>query len=418
MVNRRWRVPPPPEGGFGAAEGAAVLEENAGGLGVLLWDVARDLVLWATSRPRERAELFAPAAERTRSAWLLSSALDPMLEAALLGLVRVTGQPSRASRERVAMACREIARWADTQGAVATANAFAHAAAIAVPANANLCYEAGRFARRCADYPRAERWLKRAILLGRQKGEWEAYAKGLLGLGNTFGQRGDYRRAKKYQLRCLYAARRHGIPALEGPACHDLCGASIEAGKIDEVNRYARMAYEAYGEGHPRLPVLAHDVAYAWMNDGYFARALEVFEATLPHYTPAERVLVLADICRAAAGVGDVMRFEGYWRATWEWIEIWSGRDHVAQALLDLARGAALLRRWEWAEQAAEQSLVIATERREARIQFTAEAMLEAIRREHAAETYTAPDPLTEQEVDALANDLVESLISCAVGSA
>lgn len=418
MVNRRWRVPPPPEGGFGAAEGAAVLEENAGGLGVLLWDVARDLVLWATSRPRERAELFAPAAERTRSAWLLSSALDPMLEAALLGLVRVTGQPSRASRERVAMACREIARWADAQGAVATANAFAHAAAIAVPANANLCYEAGRFARRCADYPRAERWLKRAILLGRQKGEWEAYAKGLSGLGNTYVQRGDYPRARRYHLRCLSVARRHQLRKLEGDAAHDLCAIAIETRRLSEVHSYARIAYVAYGEGHPRLPALAHDVAHAWMNDGYFARALEVFEAVLSHCGSAERILVLGNICRSAASAGNTVRFEQAWTEAWTAIDSRPAQEHVAQALLDMARGAAAARRWEWAEKAALRSHDVATQRREARVQLTAESVLESIRREHAVEAYTAPDPLTEQEVDALACEFVESLGSCAVAAA
>lgn len=417
MVNRRWRVPPPPEGGFGAAEGAAVLEENAGGLGVLLWDVARDLVLWATSRPRERAELFAPAAERTRSAWLLSSALDPVLEAPLLGLVRVTGQPSRASRERVAMACREIARWADAQGAVATANAFAHAAAIAVPANANLCYEAGRFARRCADYPRAERWLKRAILLGRQKGEWEAYATSLLGLGNTHIQRGDYPRARRCHLRCLHAVHRHNLKQLQGPVCHDLCVIATETGRVSEINVYARMAYEAYGDGHPRLPMLAHDVAYGWMCDGYFTRALEVFEAVASYYPPAERIQVLADICRAAAGAGNVVRFEQAWQDARAWIERMATQEHVAQSLLEMARGASMMRRWDWAAEAARRSCEIATNRREARVRLTAETVLEAIRREHAAEAYTAPDPLVEQEVDALACDLVESLSGCVVAA-
>ncbi|MBA4160217.1 MAG: hypothetical protein H0X65_22565, partial [Gemmatimonadetes bacterium] len=173
-MQRRWRVPPPPEWGFEAPDGAAVLDENVAGLGVLLWDVTRDVVLWATASPRELTEIFPPAQERMRTAWLMTTMLDPKLESALLGLVRIPGPPSLASRERTSLACHSIAQWADERGAVATAYAFMHAAAFACPGNARLSYEAGRLARRRAEYARAEDWLKRAVLLGRQVGDWDS----------------------------------------------------------------------------------------------------------------------------------------------------------------------------------------------------------------------------------------------------
>ena len=392
-----------------------MLSEDVAGFGVLLWDVARDVVLWATSAPAELEEIFAPALERMRMASLMVQPVAPVLESAISVLARVPRAPQPASRERVSLACSQMSHWADGNGAVATASAFAHAAAVTCPGSARLSYEAGRFARRQADYARAEMWLGRAVLLGRQLEDWSSCINARGGLGNLYIQRGNYRRAERHHRRALQLARRQGLSDLQGQALHSLCGIAIEAGRIEEVNSLARLAHQAFGEGHPRLPTLAHDVAYAWMEQGHFERALEVFEAVRPHFRQDQYVLVLADICRASAGIGDVARFEAAWQETQTWIEARPGQeDHVSQALLDLARGAALLGRWGMAERAVQRSLQLATQRKEARVQFAAEAVADSIRHEQVIQTRTAAEGTQLDEVVTLAEDFVESLTAYA----
>jgi tetratricopeptide (TPR) repeat protein len=415
-MQRRWRVPPPPQRGFGAADGAAVLSENVAGFGVLLWDVARDVVLWATSAPAELEEVFAPALERMRMASLVVQPVAPVLESALSVLARAPRSPQPVSRERVSLACSQISHWADGNGAVATASAFAHAAAVTCPGSARLSYEAGRFARRQADYTRAEMWLARAVLLGRQLEDWSSCINARGGLGNLYIQRGNYRRAERHHRRALQLARRTGSRDLEGTALHGLFLINSESGREAEMNACARAAHQAYGEGHPKLPVLAHDVACAWMEQGYFTRSLDVFEALHPHFSRDQRVAVLANICRAAAGTGDVGRFSTAWADTHTLIEAGHGEEYVAEAMLDLALGAALLMQWERAECSANRSLEIATVRREARIQITAEAVLQQIRNEQLVHArVVANTRAVAEEVDVFADELVESLTACAV---
>ncbi|HET6765498.1 MAG TPA: hypothetical protein VFH27_17550, partial [Longimicrobiaceae bacterium] len=57
---RRWCIPPailrePSE----TLEGAQVLDEVGGRLGVLLWQCLRDVTLWAATDPEDRDGLFA-----------------------------------------------------------------------------------------------------------------------------------------------------------------------------------------------------------------------------------------------------------------------------------------------------------------------------------------------------------------------
>lgn len=414
-MQRRWRVPPPPEWGFEAPDGAAVLDENVAGLGVLLWDVTRDVVLWATASPRELTEIFPPAQERMRTAWLMTTMLDPKLESALLGLVRIPGQPSLASRERTSLACHSIAQWADERGAVATAYAFMHAAAFACPGNARLSYEAGRLARRRAEYARAEDWLKRAVLLGRQVGDWDSCINGRGGLGNMYIQRGNYPRAGRHHRRALVLARRQGLRDLEGQALHSLCVVAIHTGQISEVNRWARQAREVFGPGDARLPILAHDVGCAWMEQGLFPQALQVFEATRRHWRPADVLLGHANICRAAAGTGVLERYEQAWLEASSLITD-ETHENTAQALLDLAHAATTVGELERAEMVAQRACRVAAERRESRIRLAAEAVLEFIGRDRSAihRLITRLEPDVVEDTNAIAEDFADCLGSCA----
>jgi tetratricopeptide (TPR) repeat protein len=414
LMKRRWRIPPPPFGALEAADGAAVLEENAGSLGILLWDVVRDVVLWSNSPRSEVGELFAPAAERMRMTSILTSGVDSRLESALAVLARVVGSPKGAKRERAAMACREIAQWADELGALATAYAFAHAAALCCTGDPRLSYEAGRIARRLARYTTAHAWLGRSALLGRQLRDWDAYARSYSGLGNTFRQRGNYPLARKHHLRCLRIAREHDLRLLEGDACHDLCILALGNSDLTQVLTYARQAWEAFGPESERLPALANDVACEWMEHGFYRQALSVFEAARPRFRHDQKIAVIANICHAAARLGDISRFEAAWDDALACATI-SAKDYVADSYIECGRAAAWLGRLDDAEAIAYRAYEIALGREEYRSVLAAEELIRSVQEQQAVvqagefEEHFAPE-----EVVTFAGDLVTSLTGSA----
>lgn len=411
-TRRRWRVPPAITHGDEPFQGAGILEEFGGRLGLVLWQSVRDVSLWASADEDRRGELFAEGAEGRRRAAIRSEGLDPALEASLLEVAELLGNPNALTTELTARACLHVAQWADDRGATATALAFAQSAAFAAPMDAATAYTVSRLARRRAEHARAESWFRRTVALARQSGDWSAYSLAFLGLGNLYMQRGNYPAARRFYVRALRSARRHALHSVAGMTFHDLFVLATLTGRADEAERFARGAYDEYGSDHPRLPALAHDVGFFWMDQGYHARALPVFRALLPHLTrSAERPVVLANIARAAAAVGDRPRFEDAWTQVWAGIEEREAGEGASEALLELARGAASLDEWERCEKAAARALELATERGEAKARLAAEGVLEAARSRAVAEPRPAPGrEAAADEADALAAELVRSL--------
>jgi tetratricopeptide (TPR) repeat protein len=240
---------------------------------------------------------------------------------------------------------------------------------MAVPHDAGAAYAVGRMARRRAEYSRAETWFRRAIALARQSGDWQSYALAFSGLGNLYMQRGNFPAARRFHVRALRAARRHSLRQIQGAALHDLFVLAAGSNHKDEAERYARGAFEAYGLENPRLSILAHDLAYFWMERGHFAPALTVFEALIPHMTRHEdRLVGLANIVRAAAGAGQRRLFEHTWDEVWDGLTRNEGAENSAQVLLELAHGAAQLGEHERSERAAERAVRTARERGESKI--------------------------------------------------
>ena len=173
----------------------------------------------------------------------------------------------------------------------------------------------------------------------------------------------------------------------------------------------ARAAYRAYGPHHPRLPLLAHDLAHDWMLQGRFAPALQVFQALLPKFhDPAERVPALADLARAAGGAADRGAFERAWDELWPLAHERAGEAVAARALLDLAHGAASLGEWTRAETAAGESRQMAERRGEGKVAAEAESVLESVRAKRAVESTLARSPEGEEEAEGFAGDLVRVL--------
>ncbi|HEU0052330.1 MAG TPA: tetratricopeptide repeat protein, partial [Longimicrobium sp.] len=390
-TQRRWRVPPALTHGEDGIEGLAVLDELPGESGLVLWQSLRDAMLWGRAPQAERAALFASGAEPSRVASILAAGLPAELETPLKVVAQMVGTPESASEESVSLACRQVSHWADAHGLLAVALAFMQAAAIVTPADAAIAYAVGRLARRRAEHARAETWYRRTIALARQSGDWPTYALAFVGLGNLYVQRGNFPAARRFHVRALRAANRNSLHEIEGMAQHDLFGIAIETGNVREAGDLARAAYEAYGPHHPRLPHLAHDVAYWWVTQGHFSRALPVLKLLRSHFSdPAMKLALLGDLGRAAGGVSEVGTFQEAWDAAAELFGDPATEHAAPRAYLDFAHGALSLGKWDRAEEAASKALDGATRRADAKTRLTAEALAEASRRHQRAQQQPA----------------------------
>lgn len=378
---RRWRTPPPLTRGSESLEGMDILREVGSEAGVLLWQSYRNVMFWATAEPGERGELFSPAASAKRLAEVEAARLPHELTGPLAVIGRLLGAPEEAPLDDVAAACGAIAQWAEEERHAATSLAFAQAAAMAQPRNAALAFRVGQVARNRAEMARAETWFRHAIMISRQIGDWDTYSRAYLALGNMAIKRGAFPVAHRMHIKALRASRRKGLPELQGGAAHDLFVVACETGRFAQAEEYARIAFRAYGPEHPGVPRVAHDMAYLWMEQGHFARALNVFEAVRPHFvTPADRIMLVANIARASGGAEDRETFRRAWVEANRLAKDPEARAILPGSMLDLARGAASLGEWDRAEQAAEQALASAREQRQAKVMFSAETLLDAVR--------------------------------------
>jgi tetratricopeptide (TPR) repeat protein len=411
----RWHVPPALVHGGESLEGAQVLDEVQGPLGLLLWETYRDVALWSSTPPEERGGLFAAGAAAARRTALEAAGADPALERALRSASAVLSDPEGAQEQDVLTACRQAADWAEQRGLMATAVTLATAAALASPTHAGAAFRVGQIARKNFENARAETWFRRAIGLGRQAKDWLSYSEAFLGLGNLYRMRGNYPAARRFHIRALRAARRHALRDVQGRALHDLFAIATETSPPAEAQELARLAFRAYGPRHPRLPALAHDVAYFWMAHGRFEPALEVFRAVLPHlHDASERLECTANVGRASGAMGDRAGFDTAWEQVWATQPEWDRLAWAPQALLELAHGASSLRDWTRAERAAESARDLGQRRGRGALVIEADAVLDAARRKRAQETPVVADTAPEDTED-LAADFVRSLRTVSV---
>jgi tetratricopeptide (TPR) repeat protein len=322
------------------------------------------------------------------------------------------GEPTQISEEMVALACRRVSQWADDEGLLTTALAFAQAAATVTPGDAGTAFAVGKLARRRAEHARAETWFRRTIALARQIGDWSTYSQAFLGLGNMYHQRGNLPAARRFLIRAMRAAQRNSLHSIEGSAQHDLFAVAGEADRNEEAHQWARGAYEAYGPHHSAMPRLAHDVAYWWIRRGYYAEALPVLDSVLPHFSqPGARVTVLGSIARAAGGLGQRERFREAWEAAHDLLRNTTD-EGAAQGLLDMAHGAATLGLWDKAETAAREALETGSRRNESKIRLTAESLLDSVRHHRAVEVNrkSTREDASPTVDPLLAEDLVRTL--------
>lgn len=417
---RRWRTPPPLTRGSETLEGMEILREVGGEAGILLWQSYRNVMFWATAEPAERGKLFAPDAGRKRLAELLAADIPTDLVDSLVAIGRMLGAAETTAGEGVADSCRAIAAWAEKEGHEATALAFTQAAALSASRSAVLALRVGTLARRKGDLARAETWFRHSIMLARQTGDWESYVHAYLGLGKLSMVRGNYPQAHRMHIKALRASRRKGLVKLQGSALHDLFVIATETNRPAAALEYARGAFRAYGPDHPNMPTLAHDIAYFWMNEGYFERALPVFQALLPRFdSTADLLRVHSNVARAAGGKGDRELFRREWNEAIKLSRLPEVEKLLADSLLELGLGAASLSEWDRAEQVLERAIEVADRRGETMIRMRAEGVLDSAKAGRRVDQNLAARRASPQDeaAEVLAERLVESLTAGAVAA-
>ncbi|HEU4452308.1 MAG TPA: hypothetical protein VFR81_04580 [Longimicrobium sp.] len=359
---RTWRVPPALVHDPGdALEGLGVLNERGGGpLSVVLWQVAREVLLWAQAG--ERAGLFARSAYGARLGVLRSLETPPELEPLLRGIAEaVLVAPETAEPEHVARLCRRVSDWAMGRGAGETSLMYAQAAALAVPGDAGLALHAGGIGLRLGRLQRAESWLLRAVALARKR-DWNTYGLAYLDLARAAELRGNRIAARRRLVIALRAGRRWGLREVRGRALHGLLRLALDDGALSDAGRYARAAERYVGIGHPERPALDADRAALYVATGETPRALLLLRDLLRVAVEPERRMFL--LALQAEAYGSEGRAEGRsvahlaeaWSSAWSLASGEDGGELRVRALLALARAARAageLRRAHAAEEAA-----------------------------------------------------------------
>jgi hypothetical protein len=241
-------------------------------------------------------------------------------------------------------------------------------------------------------------WLRRAIRLARRariggidaKNEID-FANAHRGYGFVLTDRGEMRRAEPHFWKCVRAARRVGHKSLAGSGFHDLFMVAVHLERWDDALQFAKNSVELYKVGHPRFPLLAHDVAFFWTRRGYYSSALPVVERILPWVErQRERILVLATLARCTAAVRDHLRYQRVAREVMALAD--TDPEMAASSLFHLAEGARCFHDWQAAEQLGRRALEAAIARQNGTIIQWAESLLASVGNRIPGEYDTIPE--------------------------
>jgi tetratricopeptide (TPR) repeat protein len=324
-VIRRWCVPPVLlRASTETLDGSPILDEFTGDeadLGVFLWQAVRDVLLWATAPPAERAGLFGAKGVEWRLALLGSLCADPRITPAVSTLLDVVERPGSIEEDAVSRMCLRVAHWAGERGASGTALWFAQAGALSTPRGGPAALEAGRIAAANGDDIRAEAWLKRAIGLSRRAGDWLPYTHAFIALAELAAERGHDTRARRHYLRAIRVARRRAFRESRARAAHGLVRIMARAGDFAGAERAAKVARHNYGAEHASMPALTRDLARLWIESGQYGRAQDALAKLLQQQRESdERMQLLALNARAVAGggTGERTAFSDAFGGAWE----------------------------------------------------------------------------------------------------
>lgn len=371
------RVLPPILRPLGARvfSGFEIIREYDGAAGVVLWCGFRDATLWATTK--DHTELFA---DRPSHWGELIGELDPLFSPIAPQLHLLAHLADQEDAAAVALDCDAIAEWSEQQSKLGTAVEFAQAASAVNPDRAMYAARAARLLKERAEWGRSATWYDYAIFTARRLEDWYAYADAYCGLAGLHAERGNLPRARKLLTRALRIALRYHINEQAANAYHYLFTLEAVAGNWDQAEEFVVKALTKYPVTSPKRARLARDLAYRWINRGYFERALPLAQEVLKHFSsPALRALVWSDIARAAAGSGDGEVFETAWAQAKVLLDQGVSDPYSITILLNLAHGAAFRGEAARATLPARKALELAKARGEPQSVFESEALLDSL---------------------------------------
>lgn len=363
--------------GTGDAAGQAITGELPPELALPIWQALQCVLRWAMEEPALRGDLFESSSMLEWEGQLLRDTWAIDGRAALVVIVGELARPAEASPGALAHSCLCVANWALLEGYPATALGYVEAAGLCMPEDPRYAWIAGRFLRSYGRAREAAIWLKRAERTSAARNDRAVQIQALNSLGNLhYHLTGDFTAAAKSHREALRLARKHQQLAREGELLHDLFIATWYSGEADAED-YARQALDAYAADHPRLPALAHDLAFCWMVEGHYARAATVLREAIPHLTEGtEPIRALAAYATAIAGCGDTPGFASVAKELWSRVGGEDAGVDCGTALVELARGATNVMDWPMARSALERAIEILRRTATAELRVEAEELL------------------------------------------
>lgn len=327
-------------------EGDRILSELRGELGILVWRIARDVVLWADIPAAHRPGLFSPQAPSRRSRRLLELDLPEGLAPALDTLAAQLTVPENADPAVMTWACGLAARWAAEHEASGTAIYYAQAGALCSPEDAVPALDTGRLALAGGQPSRAESWLRRTVALARRSQQWGAYAGACLALGDLYHAAERSSRARSWYRRAYGAARRAGCREIGALAADGVFRLALASGNVAEAASFASLAERACAPGQPGARRILLQVARFWMDSGRAQDAMHAVRRVLRNADslPAEEHLcawALAARAFAAGGQNPDRAHHGWERA--HMLMAGAAPDAALCSAIDLAHAASLL---------------------------------------------------------------------------
>jgi len=382
-------IPPPPR----ELTAFSVLASGNDVIDLALWQVLRDVLLWARTPTEERPLLFDPPNLALRGRIVEAADAAPLLADPLDTLARLRRMPGELPM-RIGAACQMVTDWAERSGLLAVALAFAEASAYADSTNPQWAVRAGYLARLSGGpemFARSEVWHSRAYVMAVRKRNTEVVLRALTSGGALMKDMGHYGRARRMYVLAARRAEREGRKRQAAVARHYSFALAAETGHTRIAVRDALEALDNYPLHDERLPALAHDVAFLLVRLNHHATALRLIDGL------GERVdgiwsmgMLYGMTARAAAGVG----FGGSYREASEAAaKIARINDECAASVFfQLAQASRSLRRWEEATEHALAALAAARKRADKEIERVAVALLGEIERREL------PPPACEPE--------------------
>jgi tetratricopeptide (TPR) repeat protein len=373
-----------------------VIESQNDAIDLALWQVLRDVLLWAKTPQNRRRFVFREPSDAVRQRIDAAADAAPLLADPLAVLARVRLLPEQVAPERIGAACQQVTDWAGRSGLHAVATHFAEAAAYANPENPQLAVVAGYVTRAAGGvemFARSEVWHWRAYALAAQQHNRTVALRALTSAGALMKDKGEHGRARRFYLRAARRAQRSGRKRQAAVALHYSFALAAETGHFRVAVRDANAALRNYPLHDERIPALAHDVAYLLVCNHHYGTATRLVDRLAER---AEGVAIIGALygiaARAAAGAGREARYE---MAAESALNIARINDECAGAVfVNLAEAARFYGHWEVAAGHAGRALAVARRRADKDVEKLAVELLRQVKRREP------PPPCSEPASD------------------